>query len=115
MSGHCLYQLGVITYFQLNRDYIARVLCINKKRDEPITMCGGSCFLERNLKIADDVEQSSMPPLSTTKIEVPVFVISQYLFSTEQSYTMPIRHFTPYDSILSSGVSSLIFHPPSVV
>lgn len=34
--------------FEMRREYIAEVLCIN--RDEPITVCGGTCYLELNLE-----------------------------------------------------------------
>lgn len=34
--------------FELNRDYIARQLCIN--RFETIPVCKGSCYLEEKIK-----------------------------------------------------------------
>ena len=34
--------------FELRRDYIAKVLCIN--RDKPMTICGGKCFLKDQLE-----------------------------------------------------------------
>src|SRR5688500_9785475 len=39
-----IFKLGIITYFEANREYIAEVLCVNKA--EPITMCYGQCFLD---------------------------------------------------------------------
>ena len=33
--------------FEVRKDYIAKVLCIN--RDKPITVCGGQCFLAKQL------------------------------------------------------------------
>lgn len=43
--------------FTLHRDYIAKVLCIRK--DEPITVCGGRCFLVRQLKKAGASESQN--------------------------------------------------------
>ena len=41
--------------FSVRRDYIAEVLCIN--RDEPITVCGGSCYLTEQLKLAAEQQE----------------------------------------------------------
>ena len=77
MSVQCFYKLGVITYFNLNRDYIAKVLCINK--EEPITMCYGQCFLKRNLGLPDQPvsEQSRAPKTATQNVEFPAFLLSE--------------------------------------
>lgn len=39
---------GTIAYFKLNREYIAKVLCENRKRPE--LHCDGKCFLAKKLK-----------------------------------------------------------------
>ncbi|GAB3927350.1 hypothetical protein [Larkinella terrae] len=39
---------GTIAYFQLNREYIARVLCENRSRPE--LHCDGQCYLAKRLK-----------------------------------------------------------------
>ncbi len=43
---------GTIACFQLNRDYIARVLCEN--RDRPQMNCNGQCYLAKRLKAQQD-------------------------------------------------------------
>jgi hypothetical protein len=43
---------GTIAYYQLNRDYIARVLCEN--RDKPQLHCDGQCYLAKRLKAQQD-------------------------------------------------------------
>ncbi|WP_254448440.1 hypothetical protein [Spirosoma rhododendri] len=43
---------GTIAYYQLNRDYIARVLCEN--RDRPELHCNGQCYLAKKLKAQQD-------------------------------------------------------------
>lgn len=48
--------------FNLRRDYIADFLCINK--DEPIIVCNGQCYLDNQLKKAQnqqDKEKSIVP------------------------------------------------------
>ena len=46
--------------FNLRRDYIAEILCIN--RDEPVTFCGGECYLNLQLEKLLSKNQSQMLP-----------------------------------------------------
>ena len=39
---------GTVAYFNINRNYIARVLCEN--RDRPQLNCNGKCYLAKKLK-----------------------------------------------------------------
>lgn len=43
---------GIIAHYQLNKDYIARVLCEN--RDKPELHCDGKCYLAKRLKAQQD-------------------------------------------------------------
>lgn len=52
--------------FNLRRDYIARVLCI--KRDKPITVCGGKCYLASQLQKAGEQEQDTKALNRTVEI-----------------------------------------------
>jgi hypothetical protein len=56
----------LIAEFQVNRDVIARTLCIN--RLNPISCCKGSCFL--NKKLADDQNKQETPGRSGQREEV---------------------------------------------
>jgi hypothetical protein len=47
----------LITQFQVNRDYIARNLCVN--RLNPVSCCKGTCFL--NKKLSDDQSKQEAP------------------------------------------------------
>lgn len=111
LSLECFYKLGVITYFQLNRDYIAEVLCIN--RDEPVKMCHGQCFLKQNLNVADsETQDSGTPPPETQKIDLPVFLITETDYSVagftdlERSNSRYLINFSPADKPKP-------FHPPA--
>jgi len=79
MSLQCFYKLGVITYFTLNQEYIAEVLCINKEK--PMTMCYGTCFLKRNLDLADQSSADKTgAPAGRMTVDFPVFLISQITY-----------------------------------
>lgn len=43
--------------YQLNKEYIARVLCINK--DNPRLQCHGKCHLKKQLQKAEDHEKKT--------------------------------------------------------
>jgi len=117
LAAQSLYQLGLFTYFEINRDYIAQVLCINRNNYDPeepaITMCGGQCFLKKNLKLADDTPIDGKTPASRLKIEIPSFVVSDLVVQFNQAFIMPARHLTPYLMTEVNGISLSVFHPPS--
>lgn len=43
---------GILAHYQLNKEYIARVLCEN--RDKPELHCDGKCYLAKRLKAQQD-------------------------------------------------------------
>ena len=43
---------GIIAHYQLNKEYITRVLCEN--RDKPDLHCDGKCYLAKRLKAQQD-------------------------------------------------------------
>jgi hypothetical protein len=113
MSLQCCYQLGVITYFHLNRDYIAQVLCINKER--PITMCYGQCFLERSLDLADDTNtDQDAVPVGKDKVYFPVFLVSNISHPATSVSEFEADH-SPYVVGSSSNHISAPFHPPTLL
>ena len=109
MSAQSFYKLGVITYFQLNRKFIAEFLCINK--EQPITMCEGQCFLKKNLQQADDVAQSPAPT-GKEKVDFPTFIVTDNYYTFVQlSGSGPMN--TIYIDASSSEHLSAPFHPPT--
>lgn len=110
MSLHGFYKLGVLTYFEVNRSYIAKVLCINK--DEPVQQCNGHCYLKRNLQKAEEPSNSPVPP-SKEKFEMVIFVSDKpsYNFKT---YPYPNAGNTAWLNKLQQGVKDPVFHPPLI-
>lgn len=117
LAAQSLYQLGLFTYFEINRDYIAQVLCINRDNYNPeepdITMCGGQCFLKKNLKLAEDSPADEKVPSSRLKIEIPSFILSDHVVSLNIAVITPELHSTPYLLAKVHGVLPSVFHPPS--
>jgi hypothetical protein len=111
MSAQCFYKLGVITYFYLQRDYIAATLCVNK--DKPMTMCKGQCYLKKHLALTDDDKsQESTPPNAKQQLDFPVFLISGYVSPTVQPAANAVKNFH-YTFPRSTKHSSIPFHPPA--
>ena len=96
-------------YF-INKDYIAKVLCINK--DKPKMHCEGKCHLQKQLKEGEKKEQSPVNPIKE-KNEVQLFSQNHsalFLFNpvTEKKST------TCYSFHLSEKHLHSVFHPPKV-
>jgi hypothetical protein len=111
MSIQCFYKLGVIAYFNLNRDYISEVLCINKK--EPLQACHGQCFLKTNLSLAEEsTSKSAEVPITKHQVEFPAFVISELPFKFNNVFTI-IERYSHYRFFTSLGYTRIPFRPPA--
>ena len=61
----------LILEFQINRDYIAKNLCVN--RAKPLSCCAGKCYLKK--KIATDESQQQAPGKGGQKEESPLQIL----------------------------------------
>ena len=108
ISFQQLYNLWNIAWFYTHREYIAENLCIN--RNEPMTMCGGSCYLVEKLTDfrGSDADLSTGKSFESPKIfEVEIrFCFSPVEFSPQE----------PADfCIVCSAVEGFkgrVLHPP---
>jgi len=99
--------------FELRRDYIAEVLCINK--DKPITVCGGECFLNKQLKLFEGDAQDQKAPVQE-ELRIAFF------FQEFKQITLFNRNYlllNGWDASLNQdkllvGFNFDIFHPPRV-
>ena len=111
LSAQCLYKLGILAYFQINRSYIAEVLCINKEK--PMTLCYGDCFLKKNLKFADETEKSTPPSANKENLEIPFFILSEACSLTNPTGISITFPYLKRDALALNGFPTSIFHPPS--
>jgi hypothetical protein len=77
-------------------------------------MCGGQCFLKKNLKLTDESPTEEKVPSSRLKIEIPSFVLSDHAVSLNVAIITSQRHSTPYLFVEVHGVFPSVFHPPSL-
>ena len=104
-TGNC----WIVAAFYLNRNYIARTLCIN--RLDKIPVCKGACFLERKLNENDKRQERS--PESKYK-EIILFCQSftylpDNILSPENDHSFNAYR-SPYRSSL---LIKHIFKPPA--
>lgn len=84
-----LTKLGIMVNFELNRGYIAEVLCINKTQPS----CNGKCYLARKLKKAEEQQQQKAPSLKVEKSKVLYFhslVPINFLTRTDTGISIPL-------------------------
>lgn len=112
LSMQCIYQLGVITYFKLNQEYISQYLCINKEK--PTSRCHGQCFLDK-LDIAEDKgSDGSTLPVSNQKVDAPVFLISE-TYAAEETLQRTEESNSPYLLLITSAHHAAPFRPPALL
>lgn len=62
-------KLGVYANYELHKDYIAKVLCVNKNK--PSLNCNGKCFLKRKMKQDTQQKENSSPNSHRENISLP--------------------------------------------
>ncbi len=98
----------LIACFDLNKNYVATELCINK--NNPATHCNGHCFLNKEL----NNEERSNNPLNTSskeKFEVQLFCID----ASNSINVIPVFITTSYtylQNFTAQEVLKTTFHPP---
>jgi hypothetical protein len=107
LSFNCLSKLGYVTYYQVNRSYIAEFLCINKKKPE--LKCEGTCFLKKKLDLAEQSQNKSENIVK--QLEIPVFLImcSEVLFLNRIHVA---ENYAQFKELYSFQNIDKVFHPP---
>lgn len=104
---------GTIAYYQLNKDYIARVLCENRSRPE--LHCNGQCYLAKRLKAQQDKQDKETTERVQNTPSIQLFVESATAFTFAPSISQPATaHLFTY--LIASTSQSLdgLFRPPRV-
>jgi len=103
------YQLPYVQY-SLFKDYIAKNLCENK--DKPNSCCHGKCFLNKQLKMADE-SNSTNDNSGNKKMQVNELkeFLRSHILTPKLDETTLFRLVNPEAAILQ-GHSSAIFVPP---
>lgn len=101
----------LIAEFQVNRDFIARNLCVN--RLNPISCCKGTCFL--NKKLADDEDKQQAPVKGGQQEEVLLQVHRPENLLPEPVVTaVSVMHSTRYVQRAAQEYLPSFFAPPRI-
>jgi hypothetical protein len=102
-------KLSIIASYELNKDFIASVLCINKK--EPVNTCEGKCYLAKQLAQAEKHEHLPAGDLKTKADILFIQQIQRFRFEGAASSLTPESIYHPHT--YTSPVFS-VFTPPKV-
>lgn len=99
--------LFVFAGFELNKDFIAKELCVNK--DKPQLHCNGKCYLMKKLKQAEEKEQKQEHQFHKIQLQQPVFSMALEF----KQYACPeMQIHIPLTTGMPSSQVNSIFHPP---
>ena len=101
----------VVVDFTINREFIAKVLCINKEK--PKLKCAGKCQLMKKMAQEENKDSKSSVPANTNVAEV-IFTMNEATdFDVfDQTFLRTYVSFYPLKKYPPPLVS--IFHPPSI-
>jgi hypothetical protein len=103
----------VVIEYNLNKDFVAQKLCINKAK--PKLNCHGKCQMMNRL-VEEEIQNSTNTTNNTSKIKIPELVFSnettQLIISSPVPTTISYNEEPPF--FMDNAVISAIFHPPAL-
>jgi hypothetical protein len=106
-------KLMVYAWYQVNKEYISTVLCINK--DIPDAHCEGHCVLTKKLQQAESQESKNLPALLKQKIELNYIQASFQAIVNSLSPRLLLNiSFGFADHLMVALFLDEIFDPPKV-
>lgn len=99
----------LVVEYQVNKNYIATVLCINK--DRPQLKCEGKCQLTKELKAAEKHDEKLPAPIQE------ILEVVYFFQPVANAFTIPFsaaasKSFAQYKAGLVSSPAFAVFHPP---
>ena len=108
MGAHVFKIPCIYLDYQLRKDFIAANLC--EEKDQEITMCYGSCYLQKQLKDTQEEGQGNTPE---TKRQLPQEYCNAIdLEIVSRTYFTLKKQFFDYPLLYTLEKGSAIFHPP---
>lgn len=94
----------------LRKDYIAKVLCINKEKPE--LKCNGKCHLTEQLKAEMEDEEDSPFPSKNENERKQVSEFLRVTFSINPRFFHPTDYTSFFHNLYNYNFSLFVFHPP---
>ena len=102
-------RVGALGYYYANKTYIASQLCVNK--DKPKSCCEGTCYLNKQLKKAEEKQDSKLPSFLKS-IEKDMFNFNVFLELKSVCASTINSTYKPYKNPYSFIQCTDIFQPP---
>jgi len=99
-----------VAYYQMNQDYIASVLCINKAK--PASTCNGKCYLSKKMKEQEKQEQSIPAVLKGLKEVVLYFTAFHLSITPVFSEEAQVASLDAYQMHAYTSPVDFIIQPP---
>lgn len=99
-----------VAYYQINQEYIAAVLCINKAK--PASTCNGKCYLSKKMKEQEQQEQSIPSVLKGLKEVVLYFSDAHVSVSPVFAEEAQIALLDAYQMHAYKSPADFIIQPP---
>jgi hypothetical protein len=99
---------GMVISYHINKTYIAKVLCKNKKT--PQMQCNGKCQLKKQLSEANT--QQEKESVSVEKLPDVFWEINKEEAEAKEYFVM-VSGFSAQTIFLNTRLPLFIFHPPA--
>jgi hypothetical protein len=103
-------QYVIYAGFELNRDYIAKNLCINRAR--PWMHCNGKCYFMRKMKQAAENERKQQAKDNLSQVQVSFFEQTGIVSFLSTLVTQPRADLPVYRASYSFSFTSSLLQPP---
>ncbi len=101
--------------YEVFKTYIAKNLCINK--DKPKSCCEGKCFLEKQIKIVNETNESQSSTENNQNKIPQNKEVKEFLPSKNRIPKAEEKEYTTFESrerIITTRYVSAVFVPPKV-
>ena len=113
LIGSGFSQFAVYAGFQLNQDYIAKNLCVNRNRPE--MHCNGRCYLMSKLKQVTEKEKKQAARDNLNRMEISFLQRPQKIAFNPPVTASVVTSFPPYHYTYYSRYISTVFRPPKLL
>ena len=104
-------QWGTIAYYQVNKEYITRVLCEN--RDKPQLNCNGKCYLAKKLKSQKEIQDQTTSDMVQAIPLINLFASTAEIFDfLSATFSLHEESFFSYHLGTYHAPISILVPPP---
>ena len=111
LSCQSMVRLGIMAWYEVNKDYITEKFCINK--DKPQMKCCGKCYLRKQLKKVENTNGSEKRQQRKTDKSESFDCILATLLQLPFGRTVAANQYGSFQSKQHNFLfAASVFHPP---